>query len=153
MRVELRHLNCIASLGWFLLVSLAGCAGSNSPAASRDDLADFFNDARANPNHRESAVLGCTLTLARQDYDAGFDDMIAGLLAVPVDQALEAYCAAMIEASIANEMTAFDIQRLHTPPSQRGKEPFGHMLRQVLEAHERLRAQQAQVSAKAGLFE
>jgi len=139
----------VTSLGLCLLAALANCSGSDRPNADRDALAEIFNDARNNPSHRESAVLGCALTIARQDYDPGFDDMIAGLLSVPVDQAFSSYCAAMVEASITNKISASDLRQLHTPPSQRGKEPFGHMLRQVLAAHERLYAQQAQKPPQA----
>jgi hypothetical protein len=151
MEIEPRPLLRAAFLGLFLAAILAGCAGGGGSTAMRDDLGDIFNDARATPSHREGAILACVLTIERQDYDDGFDDMIRGLLDVPKDEAFPAYCAAMVEASIANKMTASDIRRLHTPPSQRGKEPFGHMLRQVLEAHARLRAQQAQLAAQTSL--
>jgi len=72
--------------------------------------------------------------------DPGFAALISGLLDVPAKEAEEAYCAAMVEAAVANEITEGDLERLQIPRARRGMGPFGEMLHKVLVAHERLKS-------------
>lgn len=141
----LRHaIRPSAAAALALLLVLAACAETGGSGSVQGDLADVFNDARHNPDRRDDAVERCSFILLLAEDDPGFKDMISGLFDVSVAEAERAYCAAMVEASISDEFTESDLARLQVPREQRGMEPFGKMLRKVLDAHERLRAQRAQ---------
>ena len=132
------------ALALTLFFALGACAETGGGNSVQSGLAEAFNDARHDPARRAESVQRCTFIFLRAENDPGFDEMIAALFDVPVPQAQGAYCAAMVEASISNDFTETDLERLQVPRAQRGMEPFGKMLRKALVAHERLRAQQAQ---------
>ncbi|HMA14847.1 MAG TPA: hypothetical protein VKP12_08695, partial [Kiloniellaceae bacterium] len=110
---------------------------------------DALAEVRANPEQRLNAEASCERALSRQHSDFPFQAFAAGLLAVPEASGLRAFCASLVEAVIAGDLTAEDIADFQRPTEVRGRAPMGKLLRVVLEAHERLAAQQAQKPPQA----
>lgn len=129
-----------------LCIGLGACAGSQG---SGNNLVDALADARAHPERRLNAEVSCERTLSTRNSGFPFQAFSAGLLGVPEANGLGAFCAALVEAVIAGDLTDSDIAAFQRPRESRGSAPVGTLLRAVLEAHERLSALQAQKPPQA----
>lgn len=129
-----------------LCIGLGACAG---PQGSGNDLVDVLADAQTNPERRLNAEVACERALSRRGGDFPFQAFSAGLLAVPEASGHRAFCAGLVEAVIAGDLTEDDLAHFQHPRESRGGAPVGMLLRAVLEAHERLSALQAQRSPQA----
>jgi len=129
------------------LLLLSACAGAAGPRSDR--LPDILNHARAFPEHRLADEVACTRSLTRGDGNFPFESVFAGLFDVPEASATGAFCAALIDAVIAGDFSKSDQDAFSMPSQVRGKAPLGKLLRAVVEAHERLQAQQAQKPPQA----
>jgi hypothetical protein len=126
---------------------LSGCAGAAGPRSDR--LPDILNHARAFPEHRLADEVACTRSLTRGDDNFPFEAVFAGLFDVPEASATGAFCAALIDAVIVGDFSKADQDAFSVPSEVRGKAPLGKLLRAVVEAHERLSAQHAQLPPQA----
>lgn len=131
-----------------LCIGVGACAGSQGTG---NDLVDALADARANPERRLNAEISCERAVSRRggDSEFPFDAFSAGLLAVPEASGLRAFCAGLIEAVIAGDLTDDDLAAFQRRKESRGSAPVGTLLRAVIEAHERLSAMQAQKPPQA----
>lgn len=140
-----------AALAFALLVGLAACsggdAGSNEPGASparSNSLLAALQRARENPEDRDIAETECNLTVAWRGYDEVVQAFFSGILDVPDERAWRAFCAALVEGSVAGEVTEADLENFSESGSERSYKPLGDLLRKLIVAHERLQGQQAQ---------
>lgn len=125
---------------------LAGCAAPGdraSTAGGGSELATILNELNEHPERRETSVLHCEESLERETSDFPFKSLFAGFLSVPTEDGGAAFCAALIEAAIAGELTKNDIAPFTRRPRRPGTEPLGTLLRKVLVAHLRLASQGA----------
>lgn len=123
-------------------LALAACAAPQR--SSGNDLVDALAALRADPGKRLSAEVVCERTFSKGVGDYPFQAFSAGLLNVPEPSGNRAFCAALVEAVIADDLTAEDIAVFQRPKEVRGQAPTGKLLRVVLATNERLEAQQAQ---------
>lgn len=121
---------------------LAGCAGEAGPRSDR--LPDILDHARAFPEHRLADEIACVKSVTRGENDFPFEAVFAGLFDVPQASAAEAFCAALVDATIAGDFSKADQNAFSVPSEVRGKAPLGNLLRALMIARERLQAQQAQ---------
>lgn len=129
-----------------LCIGLGACAGSQG---SGNELVDALADAQSKPERRLNAEVSCGQALSRRAGDFPAQAFFAGLLAVPEASGLRAFCAALVEAVIAGDLTDGDLTAFQHRTESRGSAPVGTLLRAVIEAHERLSAQQAQKPPQA----
>ena len=127
---------------------LTGCASSQD--SGRDaSLPEVLSDARAHPENRMESAAGCERAIDGKRSDFPYKAFFAGLFDVSEDAGGRAFCAAIIEAVTSGKLTERDLRAFQRPVEVRGKAPLGTLLRKVLEAHERLKAQQAQKPPQA----
>ena len=124
----------------FLAVLLAGCASGGHSG----NLADVLNDARAHPENRLADEVACERAMNAHTGDFAYKAFFAGLLSVPEAEGGRAFCSAIVEAVIAGDLSQAEQDAFRTPSEVRGRAPVGALLRAVMDAHERLHAQQAQ---------
>lgn len=125
-----------------LALTLVACAGAEQ---RRDgDLAAALDAARDDPRKRLAAEVGCEHAFSLRGENFPFQAFAAGLLDVSESAATRAFCAGLIEAAIAGDLSQEDLKAFRHPSGIRGSAPVGTLLRAVVEAHERLQAQQAQ---------
>src|SRR5690606_4956642 len=115
-----------------------------STLSLHDALPISLTEVRAHPEQRLNAEVSCERAISRRSTGFPVQAFSAGLLAVPEAQALRAFCAGLVEAVIAGALTEDDLAAFQRPRQSRSSAPVGKPLRSVLEAHERLIAQQAQ---------
>jgi hypothetical protein len=125
-----------------LAAAIAGCAASQSYRGG--SLPDILSDVRAHPESRLKAEVGCERSIARPQSDFPYRSFFAGVFDVPEAEGARAFCAALVEAVIADDLTERDVAVFRRPQELRGKAPLGTFLRALMVAHERLYAQQAQ---------
>ena len=130
-----------------LTLTIAGCAASQDQRD--DDLAAPLADARANPEKRPAAEAACERAFSRRGDDFPFQAFAAGMLDVAENAGDSAFCAALVEAVIAGDLSRDDVIAFQRPKEIRGMAPLGTLLRAVMDAHERLHAQQAQKPPQA----
>lgn len=143
-----------ATTGWLrpsafllaLLISVAGCTTSDGGArrVSSSHLPKILDEVRETPGKRLSGEAACERSITARPSDFPFKLFFAGLFNVPEESAAQSFCAAIIEAVIAGDLTKSDIDVFKKPSALRGKGPLGTLLRELMVAHERLYAQQAQ---------
>ncbi|MGF1628321.1 MAG: hypothetical protein ACFCUT_02520 [Kiloniellaceae bacterium] len=125
-----------------LVPLLAGCAASQG--GHSDDLPGILREVRAHPENRLASEVGCERAVARKAGDLPYEAFFAGLFDIPEEAAGRAFCAALIEAIIAGDLSQRDLDAFQRPSQVRGKAPLGTLLRELLVAQERLYAQRAQ---------
>lgn len=121
---------------------LAACAVP--PSGRSANLADILHYARAQPGERVAMESACEEAVARQAGDFPYKALFAGLFNVPREAGGITFCAALIEAVVAGELSEEQQDVFSRPRQIRGLAPVGALFRTVLVAHERLAAQQAQ---------
>ena len=126
-----------------LLIATSGCATSNGDSQSSSSLPMVLEELRAHPEKRRVAEAACERSIADNTGDFPINLFFGGLLDVPAHKANGAFCAAIVEAVIAGDLTRSDLSAFELPSAVRGKEPLGTLLRKLMIAHERLYAQQA----------
>lgn len=124
-----------------IAVLLPACAGGTSVQST--DLPGILSEVRGQPQKRASAEASCARAIARGPDDFPYKQFFAGVFDVPAEQGGQAFCASIVEAVIADELTRGDLNAFRKPAEVRGKAPLGTLLRKLLIAHERLRGQQA----------
>lgn len=130
-----------------LAAFLAGCAatpdsGSRAPASG---LLGILEAVRENPEDRLAAQVACQLSLGQRSVAFSYRAFFAGFFAVPEENARTAFCAAIVESVIADELTRADLEAFSVPAEQRGRAPLGTLLRKLIDAHERLHSQEARI--------
>jgi hypothetical protein len=130
-----------------LTLTIAGCAASQDQRGN--DLAATLADARANPEKRLTAEVACERAFTGRGGDFPFQAFSAGLLNVAEKTGDRAFCAGLVEAFIAGDLSQSELDAFKTPSEVRGRAAVGTLLRAVLVAHERLNAQQAQKPPQA----
>jgi len=141
-----------------LVLGLSACTTSGdgdlqSGAASDSQppgLLGALQHVRENPADRLPTVAYCNLTVSRRDGDVPMDAFLSGVFDVPGDKSLRVFCAALVEAVIANELTDDELTVFSRPRSERGLEPLGVLLRKLIVAHERLKNQQVKGPEASG---
>ena len=121
---------------------LAGCASSQGGRSG--SLPEILNDARAHPESRLANAVACERFIAARPSDFPYRSFFAGLFNVAEESGGRAFCAALIEAVIAGDLSQQEWEAFQRPKQVRGKAPLGTLLRELMVAHERLYAQQAQ---------
>jgi hypothetical protein len=128
--------------------ALAACStpqNSSQQSSSRTPrLPEIIRDARQYPENRPSHVAACERAIGPDKGDFPYGAFFAGLFDVPEAVGGEVFCAALIEAVVAGDITQQDLDTFKLPKEARGKEPLGALLRALMVARERLYAQQAQ---------
>ena len=131
--------------GAFLLtlaLLLGACAAPQSGARS-SSLAEVLRSARAHPELRTANVADCEAAIARKPGDFPYKAFFAGLLGVAEKSGGQAFCAALIEAVIAGDLSQEEQDAFKKPKAIRGRGPAGVLLRELMIAHERLAGRQA----------
>src|SRR3546814_101144 len=105
----------------FLALLLAGCASGGRSG----NLAEVLNDARAHPENRLADEVGCERATSARTGDFAYKIFFAGLLSVPEAEGGRAFCAALIEAVIAGDLSQADQDAFRTPSEVRGRAPLG----------------------------
>ncbi len=135
-----------AALLFAMLVALAGCASSEGGRGSNSaGLPGILEDARRNPEGRIANEAACLDSITQGSTDFDFEAFFAGLFFVSKENGGQAFCAALIDAVIADELTEADLRAFRKPAEIRGKGPLGLMLRKLMVAHLRLSSQQAKM--------
>ncbi len=129
---------------------LAGCAApqdggtqNGARAGGNEGLRSVLQDVRNHPENRAASEVYCLLSITQGDSDFPYQLFFAGLFSVDREDGTRAFCAAMVEAVIAGELTEADLAPFDRPSSVRGKEPLGTLLRKLMVAHLRLETQEA----------
>jgi hypothetical protein len=130
-----------------LAVFLAGCAAApaSGSRAAPGGLPGILEAVRENPEDRLAAQVACQLSLGQRSTAFAYRAFFAGFFDVPEQSARTVFCAAIVEAVIADELTRADIEAFGTPVEQRGRAPLGTLLRKLIDAHERLQSQEVRV--------
>lgn len=145
--------SCRILLGSLTLVAfLVGCAASEDegtkPGAQTSyrnlDLASVLGDVRQRAERREAAVAHCEDYIVRRPNAFPFESLVVGLLDVAEEEAKSAFCQALVEGVIANDITEANIAVFQQRRRGADKAPLGSLLRGLIVAYERLRSQQAQ---------
>jgi hypothetical protein len=121
---------------------LAGCATPQSQPAS--NLPSVLSDVRKHPEKRLAGEAACLWSLANNASDFEFAPFISGFLDTPEADSGSALCAAIIEAVVAGDLTAADLDAFQSRKEARREAAVGTLLRKLIEAHERLQEQQGQ---------
>ncbi|GAB4375936.1 MAG: hypothetical protein Kow00114_39360 [Kiloniellaceae bacterium] len=134
-----------------LTLALSACASPDgSPREIRSThLPTILEQVRDHPERRETGTAACQRSLAANGSDPYIDRFLGGLLDVPADRATGEFCATLIEAVIAGDLTRTDIDAFKKPTALRGMGPIGKLMRALIAAQERLYAQQAQKPPQA----
>lgn len=134
-----------------LSLALSACATPDgSPREIRSNhLPTVLEQVRDHPERRQTGETACTRSMTENGGDHSVNLILGGLFDVPADSAIDVFCAAIVEAVIADELTRTDIDAFKKPSAIRGKGPLGTLLRKLMVAHERLYAQQAQKPPQA----
>lgn len=135
----------MAAAGLALL--LAACASSQGGRG--DNLAEVLNDARAHPENRLADEVACERAMSARTGDFPYKTFFAGLLSVPEAEGGRAFCATLVEAVIAGDLSQADQNAFETPSEVRGHAAVGTLLRALMVAQERLYAQQAEKPPQA----
>jgi hypothetical protein len=128
---------------------LAGCTGGGAGSANRGtnaqdlSLLSVLEETRRHPEDRPASEAYCMLSIAQSRNSFPYKPFIAGILAVPEEDASRQFCAALVEAVISNHLTEDELAVFSKPSGERGFKPLGDFLRKLIAAHERLYAQQA----------
>lgn len=133
---------CGGALVGAFTVALAACG--TPPNGQNADLSEILNYARAHPEDRLAMEVACQDSLARWASDFPYEALFAGLFEVPSGSGGRAFCAALLEAGIAGDLSQQEQDVFTRPGSVRGLAPVGSLFRTLLIAHERLAAQQAE---------
>ena len=121
---------------------LASCTSAQN--RGRDvSLPEILSDARAHPENRVESTTACEHAIDGRSIVFPYMSFFSGLFDVSEENGGQAFCAALIEAVVTGELTEQNLRAFQRPSAVRGKAPLGTLLRKVLEAHERLKAQQA----------
>jgi hypothetical protein len=130
-----------------LAVFLAGCAAApdSGSRAAPGGLLGILEAVRDNPEDRLAAQVACQLSLGQRSTAFDYLPFFAGFFAVPEESARAAFCASIVEAVIADELTRADLEAFSVPAEQRGRAPLGTLLRKLIDAHERLQSQEVRV--------
>jgi hypothetical protein len=130
-----------------LALTLVACTGAEQ--RQEGDLAAALDAARDDPRKRLAAEVGCEHAFSLRGGSFPFQAFAAGLLDVSESAATRAFCAGLIEAAVSGDLNQEDLSVFRRPSEIRGDAPLGTLLRAVVEAHERLSAQHAQVPPQA----
>jgi hypothetical protein len=148
-RPDNRMLGTFLAIALALFGALAGCAGDGAGSADRGanaqdlSLLGVLEETRRDPEDRPASEAYCALSIAESRNGFPYRAFIAGVLAVPEEGATRAFCAALVEAVISNQLTEDELSAFSKPSGERGFKPLGDFLRKLIVAHERLYAQQA----------
>lgn len=121
---------------------LAGCAAPQSQPAT--SLPSVLGDVRQHPEKRLAGEAACLWSLANNDSDFDYAPFIGGFLGTADADSGAAFCAAIIEAVVAGDLSAGDIGAFQSQDQARKEAAMGALLREIIEAHERLQAQRGQ---------
>ncbi|MGF1592985.1 MAG: hypothetical protein ACFCUW_06885 [Kiloniellaceae bacterium] len=130
-----------------LVAFLAGCAAApgTAPPAPSGGLAGILEAVRESPEDRLAAQVACQLSLGQRSDAFAYRGFFAGFFDLPEEDTRAAFCAAIVEAVIADDLTRADLAAFAVPAEQRGRAPLGTLLRKLIDAHERLHSQEAGV--------
>ena len=128
-----------------LTIALTGCAtpDGGSQSVNSRHLPTILEEVRAHPEKRQGGEAACERSISDWSGDFPVNLFFAGLFDVPAPAGEEAFCAAIIEAVIAGDLSKSELDAFKKPSALRGKEPLGNLLRKLIVAHERLSTQQA----------
>jgi hypothetical protein len=121
---------------------LAGCAAPQSRPTS--SLPSVLEDVRQHPEKRLAGEAACLRSLANSDSDFDFQPFIGGFLDTPDADSGAAFCTAIIEAVVAGDLSAPVLDASRSQDQARKEAAMGTLLRELIEAHERLQAQRGQ---------
>jgi hypothetical protein len=124
-------------------IVLSACATTpdTGQAGAQGGLPGVLEEVRRNPEDRTAGESYCRLALAQRTNAFPYGAFFGGLFAVPAAQGDRAFCAALVEAVIADELTEADLAVFKD--RKRSKAPLGTLLRKLMVAHLRLSTQQA----------
>ena len=126
------------------LMSLpTACAAPQEPTPRRD-MAEVLRQMREDPEERPSArPPTAKAAMATHLTDLPFEAFFAGLFDVSQRSASHAFCAALYETIVSGDLSEDDLNAFRKPKDVRGAAPAGIVLRKLIEAHERLKGQEA----------
>ncbi|WP_193371284.1 hypothetical protein [Pelagibius marinus] len=130
---------CAAALSITLM--LTACAGA--PGSGGRSLPEVLNYARQHPEHRQANITDCELAINKRPSSFPFQTFFAGFFDVPEESGGQAFCAALVEATISGDFTQAEQDVFRKPTAIRGRGPMGGLLRDLIAAHERLKSQAA----------
>jgi hypothetical protein len=115
---------------------LAGCA---APQAGRSgSLPEILSDVRQHPQNRLVSEVDCDRAMASRSGNFPYKAFFSGLFDVAEESGGRVFCASLVEAVIAGDLTESDLQAFGQRREERGFSALGDLLRKLLIAHERL---------------
>lgn len=129
-----------------LAVVLSACASNGTPSSSprsQAGLPAVLEDVRRNPDQRGSAEVYCRASIAKSPSDFPYKAFFAGLFSVPREEGGKAFCAALIEAVIAGDLTEQNLVAFRNRRDRSDRAPLGALLRDLMIAHLRMTTQEA----------